>query len=79
VPEIRVSRLRFLIRAWVRYHGWRNVYWREDAYKAACSHDHLYFDETGALCMDCGGGYWTWDGLTFTSNSTTTRYKVFVR
>ena len=74
-----MSRFLFLIRAWVRYHGWRNVYWREDAYTAGCSHDNLYLDEAGVLCVDCGGGYWTLDGPTFTSNNSTMRYKVWSR
>lgn len=44
------------LRDWFRFHGWRNVYWREDAHMARCWHiAPVYIDEDGfRFCVDCG-------------------------
>ena len=50
------------LRAWLRYRGWRNAYWREDWYMAICPHSGPVYVESSArnktltlrLCVDCG-------------------------
>ena len=39
---------------WLRFHGWRTAYWREDAWAARCPHEMRdWLDET-LFCADCG-------------------------
>jgi hypothetical protein len=65
---------------WVQFKGWRNTYWREDAAMSRCNHDRLYFDEVGALCVECGQPLGRWDALTTSSSAmTTVRYKFWIR
>lgn len=46
--------MRRLIR-WLRFRGWRNAYWREDAISAACHHDESWADDDGFVyCAWCG-------------------------
>jgi len=59
---------------WLRFHGWRNLYWREDAWMARCPHDGpVWSDQDGwTLCVNCGRdlGY-TLATTTGTGNVTT--------
>jgi hypothetical protein len=39
---------------WLRFRGWRNAYWREDAIIARCSHLTRTWIDADLWCVDCG-------------------------
>lgn len=42
------------VRAWYRFRGWKNVYWREDWYESRCSHSVPVAVDNMLFCDWCG-------------------------